>query len=326
MDSAAHTQAEPHAQALEIAVGVLVDRQGRLLIAQRRAGTPGAGRWEFPGGKQEPGESMFDCLARELDEEIGVRGLRAEPVIRFSHAHGDRPVRLHVWRIDEWSGQAQGREGQRLEWVEREALADYQLLPATGAILHALFLPDRYVITPSMAAAGEQAWWPALEATLADGAPLLRLRDHALDDAAYQALAARVLACAHAHGARLLIDRDSDMCEALGADGVHWPVARLLAKGKRPLAAHRLLAVSAHSYSDLKAATRLGADFAVLSPVAPTPTHPGASPLGWDGWNEARAEHALPVYALGGLGGEDIATARAHNAQGVAAIRAFWRG
>ena len=67
-----------------------------------------------------------------------------------------------------------------------------------------------------------------------------------------------------------------------------------------------------------------GADFAVLSPVAATATHPGAVPLGWDGWAAARADHALPVYALGGLGSDDLDVAARHNAQGVAAIRGFW--
>lgn len=310
---------------LDIAVGVLVADDGRLLIARRRAGTPGAGCWEFPGGKQEPGEAMIDTLARELAEEIGVADLAATPVICFAHALGERPVRLHVWRIDAWSMDPIGREGQVLAWVERGALSDIALLPATGAILHALFLPERYAITPSHAAADSRDWWQALDACLDNGTRLLRLRDQRLDDAGYRQLAQDVITRAHTAGARVLLDRDVAMCTALGADGLHWPAGRLIAQGQRPPLGDRLLAVSAHSVADLDAATHYGADFAVLSPVAATPTHPGAPALGWSKWADIRGDHALPVYALGGLGTDDIATARAHNAQGVAAIRAFWQ-
>ena len=113
--------------------------------------------------------------------------------------------------------------------------------------------------------------------------------------------------------------------KVIDADGLHWPMGRLIAQGQRPPLGDRLLAVSAHSVADLDAAIHYGADFAVLSPVAVTPTHPGAPALGWDKWADIRGDHALPVYALGGLGTDDLATARAHNAQGVAAIRAFWQ-
>jgi 8-oxo-dGTP diphosphatase len=310
---------------LDIAVGILVDPEGRLLIAQRRPGTPGAGYWEFPGGKREDDEPMADCLQRELTEEIGVRDCAIEPVIRFVHARGERPVRLHVWRIDRWQGEPSGVEGQPLEWVDREQLAGRELLPATDIILNALFLPRRYAITPAPSAAQESQWWASLNQLLADpGMPLLRLRDQRLDDAAYQALAADVIAAAHRNGTRVLVDRSLELCRAVGADGLHWPVARLLEQGRPALDAGQWFAVSAHTGADLTAAAERGADFATLSPVAATTSHPGVEPLGWQRWAELRADHGLPVYALGGIDGEAMASALDHNAQGVAAIRGFW--
>ena len=312
---------------VDIAVGVLVDARQRLLIAQRRSGTPGAGCWEFPGGKREADEPMRDCLARELAEEIGVRDCRIEPLIRFSHARGERPVRLHVWRIDAWQDQAEGREGQTLAWVEREQLPDHALLPATDVILRALDLPRRYAITPALSATDTSRWWASLHALLADeNVVLLRLRDQRLGDPAYQTLATQVVAAAHDNGVRVLLDRSAALCEAVGADGLHWPVARLIAQGRPALAPDQLFAVSAHTGHDLAAAAARGADFATLSPVAVTTSHPGAQPLGWDGWSSARADHGLPVYALGGLGRDELETAKAHNAQGVSAIRGFWPG
>lgn len=310
---------------LDIAVGVLVAEDGRLLVAQRRPGTPGAGRWEFPGGKREPGEPMLDCLARELAEEIGVTDCRAQPVIRFSHDHGERPVRLHVWRIHRWAGEANGCEGQRLRWVSRMELADIDLLPATDVILNALFLPRRYLITPSVAAYGEAAWLTQLDVALGRRIRLLRLRDHALDDDAYERLAHRVAERVRRVGAALLLDRDAAMVRRVGAQGLHWPVERLERQQARPVGREQRFAVSAHDANGLAIAAGLGADFATLSPVNETPSHPGVVGLGWDGWAARRGDQALPVYALGGVGETDVETARAHNGQGVAAIRAFWR-
>lgn len=310
---------------LDIAVGVVVDRDGRLLVAQRRPGTPGAGHWEFPGGKRESGEAMAACLERELGEEIGVADCRGEPIIRFAHDQGVRPVRLHVWRIHRWRGEPAGQEGQQLRWVAPEALAGLDLLPATDIILNALFLPQRYLITPDFEPRDEHAWFAGLDAALARGVRLLRLRAPSMEAPAYEHLAARVAPRAATAGARLLLDHDAAMVTRVGAAGLHWSAARVAAADARPLARPRLFAASAHDANELAAAAALGADFATLSPVRVTPSHPEALGLGWAGWAERRRDQALPVYALGGVGEVDLAQARAHNAQGVAAIRAFWR-
>lgn len=311
---------------LDIAVGVLVDARGRLLIAKRRPDTPGAGYWEFPGGKREEGEALFDCLSRELAEEIGVTDLRGEPLIRFAHDRGPRPVRLHVWRIDDWTGEPGGREGQIVRWVMRDALDDVELLPATDVILAALALPRRYLITPRLTEADRNDWFDALEAALQRGTRLLRLRDPDLSDARYARLAESVIERAHRHGAAVLLDRDADMVKALGADGLHWGAKRMAAARRRPVGRDLWFAASAHDMAELDVAIAAGADFATISPVAMTTTHPKAGPLGWPGFESRREDRALPVYALGGLEIADEADALAHNAQGIAAIRGLWPG
>lgn len=309
---------------LDIAVGVLVDSQGRLLIAQRRPETPGAGYWEFPGGKQEQGEAIFDCLTRELAEEIGVTDLRGVPLIRFCHDRGPRPVRLHVWRIDDWTGTPGGREGQDIRWASTDELNSVSLLPATDVILAALALPRQYLITPGILDYGEIDWFEGLDQALASGTRLLRLRDPALTDTEYARLAERVIELARTYQTAVLLDRDTDMVEALGAAGLHWSVDQLERAGGRPVSSQHWFVVSAHSSAELDAAVEAGADFATLSPVAVTTSHPEASPLGWPGFENERGELALPVYALGGLGPDDAEDAIAHNAQGVAAITGLW--
>ncbi|HMA31463.1 MAG TPA: thiamine phosphate synthase, partial [Casimicrobiaceae bacterium] len=85
-----------------------------------------------------------------------------------------------------------------------------------------------------------------------------------------------------------------------------------------------MVAASCHARDDLARAAQLDVDFAVLGPVRPTPTHPQAIPLGWEAFARMVAGTRLPVYALGGLTGDDLEAAIDHGAHGVALRRAAW--
>jgi len=87
-----------------------------------------------------------------------------------------------------------------------------------------------------------------------------------------------------------------------------------------------LLAASCHDTSELAHAEHIGVDFAVLSPVAATDTHPGATPMGWPRFRELVEEVNLPVFALGGMGPGDLDAAWEHGGQGIAGIRGLWKG
>lgn len=318
-----HQEHDRQTPRLHIAVGVLIDAQGRVLIARRRPGTPGAGKWEFPGGKREAGESIESALTRELREELGVAPRAARPLIRFSHAYSDRSVLLDVWRIEDWSGTAAGLEGQPLAWCEAARLFDYDLLSANKPIVDAIRLPTRYLITPEPDA-DRAGFLRRAESALAGGMRMLRLRAPNLDDDAYEDLAGELQIRAQKYGADLLLDRDAAMAERIGAAGLHWPATAMAAGRQRPLPTDRWFALSCHNRQELEGALEMGADFASLSPVAATPSHPRAQPLGWEGLAAARAGLPLPVYALGGTSSAELETAWRHGAQGVAGIRAFW--
>lgn len=309
---------------LDIAVGILRDARGHVLIAQRRPGTPGAGQWEFPGGKHEPGETLQETLARELYEELGVVVRAQRPLIRVRNGQAAQRVRLHVWLVSDWQGTPGGREGQRVQWCAMQHLPQYDWLPGNQTLFNALRLPAHYAVTPPLGATERRAWLASLQATLARGIRLLRLRQPGLDDVAYAELAASVVEHARAVGTQVLLDRDPDLVRELGAHGLHWSTARAAQAGGRPVADDCWFAVSAHDSTEVQAAARLGADFATLSPVHVTASHPRSPPLGWRRWQSQRADCNLPVYALGGLCAHDFEQARAHNAQGIAAIRAFW--
>ena len=101
-------------RSIDVAVGVITRSDGHVLLAERPAGKPWAGYWEFPGGKFETGESPVEALARELHEELGVELDQAYPWITRSHSYPDRNVRLHMYRVLGWHGEPHGRENQQL--------------------------------------------------------------------------------------------------------------------------------------------------------------------------------------------------------------------
>ena len=195
------------------------------------------------------------------------------------------------------------------------------ILPANGPILRALELPDIYGITQAHAL-GAGAFTDQLAKALARGLKFIQVREKAMSAGELRQFAMRVIALAHQYGARVLINSDEALARDIGADGVHLTSAQLQKLTRRPEC--DWVAASCHSVAEIEAATRLGADFAVAGPVAPTPTHPGATVLGWSGFAQCIAGSAIPVYALGGMQLQDLTMARQSGAQGVAMLRGAW--
>ena len=110
----------------------LIDRDGRVLLAQRPAGKQMAGLWEFPGGKIEPGETPEAALIRELDEELGIDTAESclAPLTFASHAYEDFHQLMMVFVCRKWSGAARPIEGGDLAWVRPARLRDYEMPPA----------------------------------------------------------------------------------------------------------------------------------------------------------------------------------------------------
>jgi 8-oxo-dGTP diphosphatase len=125
-------------EGIEVVAGIVSDESGRLLIAQRPAGRFLAGRWEFPGGKLDAGETPYAALVRELREELGLEVHTAERLMRYSYEYPERRVWLDVWTVGQWSGEPQGLDGQALRWVEPGELQHCDLLEADVPIVRRL--------------------------------------------------------------------------------------------------------------------------------------------------------------------------------------------
>jgi 8-oxo-dGTP diphosphatase len=139
---------------LHVLVGLIGDAQGRWLVNQRRPGTDLAGFWEFPGGKRQAGETPFEALRRELDEELGIDVVTADPWLELVHDYPDKRVLLDVWRVLDYRGVVSAREGQALDWVAPERLAALPLLPADWPIVAALRGDETGALSRSRAGSG----------------------------------------------------------------------------------------------------------------------------------------------------------------------------
>ena len=101
---------------LHVAVGVIQDSNGRVLVALRSERQHQGGFWEFPGGKVEKGETAREALCRELYEELGIEVDMAVPFQLLDFKYVDRRVLLDVWRVTRFSGEPVARESQPIEW------------------------------------------------------------------------------------------------------------------------------------------------------------------------------------------------------------------
>ena len=306
---------------VEVAAAVILRDDGQFLLGQRPSGKVYAGYWEFPGGKIERGELPAAALARELHEELGIDVELAYPWLTRDYDYAHAAVRLRFFRVPRWAGTLHGRESQRFEWQTPGAIDVSPMLPANAPILSALTLPAEYGIT-NAGDVGAPQFMARLERALAGGLRLVQVREKALSGAALSSFAAGVVAAARRHGARVLVNAEPEVAREAGADGVHLTSRALMALAARP--ALDLVGASCHDARELERAAALPADFVVLGPVQATPSHPGASVLGWSGFTELIRDYPLPVYALGGLGRSDLEAAWKAGAHGIAMMRGAW--
>jgi 8-oxo-dGTP diphosphatase len=314
--------ANDRTEPLHVAAAVLRDAGGRVLLSRRPDHLHQGGLWEFPGGKLEPGETVAQGLARELREELGIVVGRCRPYLCVDHAYPDLTVRLDVREVLDWQGEPRAMEGQELRWGVPNTLDPASFPAADVPVLTALRLPPHYVISDEP---GEPAHFLArLESCLDRGERLVQLRAKRMAEAPLAELVGEAVRLSEAAGARLLVNADPVLARRWGAHGVHLTAARLM-QLDRPLPRDGFwVAASCHNDAELERARRLEIDFVVLSPLRPTPSHPGQPALDWERFGALATRAGMPVYALGGVGPEDLGAVREIGGFGVAGIGAFW--
>ena len=306
---------------VEVAAAVLQKPDGSFLLAQRPPDKIWAGYWEFPGGKIEPGESPYHALVRELREELGVVVVTAYPWVTRIFAYPHATVRLNFFRVTSWTGDLHPHEGQEFSWQRVPDVSVSPVLPANDPILRALQLPALYAISNAKEL-GEAKFIERLEEALIKGLRLVQLREKVYSRESLRVLAMKMLPLIRNHDALLLINSDIELAQEIGADGVQLTAKQLYELPERP--AVQWCAASCHNAEELRRAEELGCDFALLSPVMTTKSHPGMPHLGWEKFSAIAAGSAIPVYALGGLTSADKETAWKNGAHGIALLSQAW--
>ena len=308
---------------IEVVAAVIFNSRGEFLLAQRPRGKVYAGYWEFPGGKVEPGEDTLTALKRELHEELGIDVTDAYPWLTrdFDYTHAD--VRLHFFRVFEWTGVLHGHEQQQFAWQPITNVTVSPLLPANGPILRALELPSAYGITCADDG-GVARFYALLEDALSNGLRLVQVREKSMTDRQLLEFVSGIVAIARPYNARVIVNGPLHVAAQAGANGVHLPAARLMTADKRPEC--DWCGTSCHDAAELERARTLGVDFVVLGPVRATPTHHDAKPMGWTEFRRLAQGYPIPVYALGGMQRSDLENAWHSGAHGVAMVRGAWAG
>lgn len=320
----------------EVAAAVLLRGDAaapEFLLAQRPPGKVYAGYWEFPGGKVEPGETVYQALVRELQEELGITVDDVWPWVCCEFTYPHASVRLRFYRIRVWHGEIAPIEHSAFAWLQvGEPAAVAPILPANGPILQALELPPLYALS-NAEENGVEAELRRIERALAGGLGMLQIRDKTLAPERREVFARAAMALAggdersenDGNGctpkACVLINDDQALARAVGAHGLHLSSQQLWQLDRRPDFAR--VAASCHSAADLARAAQLGLDFVVLGPLLPTATHPGAAGIGWAEFSRLVERSPLPVYALGGMQPEMLETACLAGAHGLALMRGW---
>ncbi|MDR2189553.1 MAG: Nudix family hydrolase [Azonexus sp.] len=310
---------------VEVAAAVMLRDEGReFLLAQRPPGKVYAGYWEFPGGKVEAGESIRAALARELQEELGITVTACAPWLTRQFTYPHATVRLHFWRVTAWQGEigiTAPLEHSAVSWQRCDQAARVApILPANGPILKALRLPTIMAITMA-GIDGVERQLQRLKTALDNGLRLIQWREKTLPPSERRRFAAAVIDLARAAGALVVINDDADLARQVSADGLHLSSTALAACSTRPDFAW--VGASCHDADEIARASQLQLDYALLGPVLPTPSHPATPGLGWPEFTRRRADNTLPVFAIGGLRPDLLATAQAAGAHGIALMRGW---
>lgn len=294
---------------VDVAIAILIHR-GKILVGWREEQQHQGGKHEFPGGKVEQGETPEEACRREIYEEVGI-GLKDWHQFDYiHHEYDDIIVNLHLFHSyvpDELLNLIH----QPWAWYTREQLLHLNFPKANKDNIKRLYWPHLIKISNTLS---------MVESSEA----LLYWR---IENEAEQQYIEQLTALDEGQRSNLIIN--VDIWRQLSPElqkqikTVHLKQSQLMNLHKGDLTVGVRYIAACHDAVSLKQAQQIGCDAVFISPVKPTTTHPEAVPLGWERFSELAQNSQIPVFALGGVHPEDLATAQQHGAYGLAGIRNF---
>lgn len=329
---------------VNVAVAV-IHFNNQYLLGFRHASQHQGNRYEFVGGKIEPDETPTQGLIREVYEEIGL-DIAQNTAVKMGvirHDYADKTVALHVFKIQisqaQFDGlqQGKGKEGQAVIWVPQSDLIanQYPLPDANARILEWLKLPNAiYITQPLDSLAGVDEWIDFYSQKLPQGAHCY-LRPQTSDENATAmidgllTMRADITPIIQYTTLACLLECLPERLDAWLKNGmVHLNHQQLITLDFLNLSKNYRYFASCHDQNSLSRLNTLATSHTVmgcfLSPVKATPTHPEtfqSGGMGWQTLSELAKICDVPIFALGGVGQADLATAYEHGAMGIAGIR-----
>lgn len=310
-------------QAQKIAIGIIKNESDEILVTQRKKNVHLPEFWEFPGGKVEAGESFKQALRREIQEEIGVHVKRCFKLIDFSHPYDDRLLNFQVFTVNVSSDDITVGEQQNFKWLNRQELNRLNFPSANHVMLNAINLPQIYMIADH-STFGERLE-DIVKINLDAGIAQIQFRAPALDKDSYIKIANHLYGLCRKYKSRLIVNCDLDWCQHIQTVDIHLNSRRLknLFDSGMNSSDINIYSASCHSSQEIEYANALNIGAVLIGPVQHTLSHSQSKPLGWPGFSKLCGQSNSPVYAVGGLGKSELATARVNGAQGIAGIRDF---
>ncbi|MCL4139485.1 UNVERIFIED_CONTAM: hypothetical protein GTU68_007820 [Idotea baltica] len=295
---------------IEVVAAVIRDANGNILIAQRAQNKHEGGKWEFPGGKVEPGESRRAALGRELYEELGIEVNHSARLISVYHEYVEKSVYLDVYEVTQWDGTPSGREGQPIEWVSPAALKSFEFPAANKPIVDAVQLPKFIQVLKPIVTA--ESFERQVLSSL-DSSDHFLFHDFAQTELTHEQLA-WLLDTAASRDVSVIIQSPPPLIR--GDYHLHLTAEELVRAQVKPEAVR--VSATCHTPGELFKAQSLGLDFVFIGPVLMNPWTTDVKPMGWPLFQSYAGRVNVPVYAIGGLSAKDLELAREYGAQGIA--------
>ncbi|MFL4394138.1 thiamine phosphate synthase [Acinetobacter pittii] len=293
---------------VDVAIAILIHR-GKILVGWREEQQHQGGKHEFPGGKVEQGETPEEACRREIYEEVGI-GLKDWHQFDYiHHEYDDIIVNLHLFHSyvpDELLNLIH----QPWAWYTRDQLLHLNFPKANKNIIKRLYWPHLIKISNTLS-------------TVESSDTLLYWRIEEFEPQYIEQLTALD------EGQRSNLIINVDIWRQLSPElqkqikTVHLKQSQLMNLHKGDLKVGVRYIAACHDAVSLKQAQQIGCDAVFISPVKPTTTHPEAVALGWERFSDLAQNSQIPVFALGGVHPDDLATAQQHGAYGLAGIRNF---
>ncbi|MBL1141634.1 MAG: Nudix family hydrolase [Proteobacteria bacterium] len=307
-----------------VAVGVIFHPdKNKVLITRRSANQHLAGLWEFPGGKVEKNESVVSALHRELHEELGITVKSTKKLTRVSYDYPDKKVLLDVFKVYEWDGNPISRENQKIVWSNLKQLNNYAFPEANKHIIQTLSLGSIYVISPP-SCNDTNRFISVLDECFSTGVKIFQLRLYQKYEPEFSQIVSKIIRLAEKYDAKIILNGLASDVSEYNVNGIHLNSRELFKHRTRPISEEYILGASCHNEKELIHAEQINVNYAFISPVCKTASHPEKVAIGWDNFCEMSKKVNFPVYALGGMKPSELELARKYNAYGVAMIGAIW--